>query len=159
MVNLNRSRGVISAFLRYVTPALIFACAALLSPEADAADSYKLAKNNISSDGRDRSYSYFVSSKADRRGFNYVIYALHDNGQTAEQFAEQSGWMKVAEDNGFIVVFPEGANKTWAPNSGAEDDYLKAVYDHASTHMVLPPGMAPPPPGGNRGAAEGEDGG
>lgn len=124
-----------------------------------ANDGYHLVRNTISVDGQDRSYFYYVSSKVDNRGFNYVIYALHDDGETVQQFGERSGWLKVAEDNGFIVVFPEPAGKTWAENSGGEDDYLNAVYEDASTHVLLPPGVAPPPRGGNREAVQGEGGG
>jgi poly(3-hydroxybutyrate) depolymerase len=118
-----------------------------------------LVRNRISVDGRDRGYSYYVSSKVDKKGFNFIVYALHDNGQTAEEFAEQSGWKKIAEKNGFVVVFPEAVDKTWAPNSGAEDHYLKAVYDDASTHMLLPAGEAPPQNFGPRGGAEAAGGG
>ena len=118
-----------------------------------------LVRNRISVDGRDRGYSYYVSSKVDKKGFNFIVYALHDNGQTAEEFAEQSGWKKIAEKNGFVVVFPEAVDKTWAPNSGAEDHYLKAVYDDASTHMLLPAGDAPPQNFGPRGGAEAAGGG
>jgi poly(3-hydroxybutyrate) depolymerase len=103
-----------------------------------AATEGPLVRNRLSVDGRDRSYYYYVSSKADKKGFNFIVYALHDNGQTAEEFAESSGWKKVAEKNGFVVVFPEAAESSWAANSGGEDRYLKAVYDDASTHMQLP---------------------
>jgi poly(3-hydroxybutyrate) depolymerase len=113
-----------------------------------------LVRNRISVDGRDRGYSYYVSSKVDRKGFNFIVYALHDNGQTAEEFAEQSGWKRIAERNGFVVVFPEAVDKTWGPDSGAENHYLKAVYDDASTHMLLPAGEAPLQNFGPRGGAE-----
>jgi poly(3-hydroxybutyrate) depolymerase len=118
-----------------------------------------LVRNRISVDGRDRGYSYYVSSKVDKKGFNFIVYALHDNGQTVEEFAEQSGWKKLAEKSGFVVVFPEAVDKTWAPNSGAEDHYLKAVYDDASTHMLLPAGDAPPQNFGPRGGAAAAGGG
>jgi poly(3-hydroxybutyrate) depolymerase len=115
-----------------------------------------LVRNRLSVDGHDRSYYYYVSSKADKKGFNFIVYALHDNGQTAEEFAESSGWKKIAEKNGFVVVFPEvAADSSWAANSGGEDRYLKAVYDDASTHMVLPGGPVPQnagPRGGGEGA-------
>jgi poly(3-hydroxybutyrate) depolymerase len=134
--------------------------ATVLSFAAQAADDGPhLVKNAISVGGQDRSYFYYVSSKVDNRGFNYVVYALHDDGETAQQFAERSGWLKVAEDSGFIVIFPESAGKVWAENSGGEDDYLNAVYEDASTHMLLPPNVAPPPRGGNREALQGEGGG
>jgi len=53
-----------------------------------------------------RTYSFYVSTKAKRDAFNYVVFALPDNGQTTEEFAKQSGWVKMAEDNGFAVIFP-----------------------------------------------------
>jgi poly(3-hydroxybutyrate) depolymerase len=112
--------------------------AAPLMPMVKTATEGPLVRNRISVDGRDRSYYYYVSSTVDRKGFNSIVYALHDNGQTAEEFAERSGWKKIAEKNGFVVVFPEAAESSWASNSGGEDHYLKAVYDDASTHMLLP---------------------
>src|SRR5579859_666226 len=111
----------------------------LFTTMVNTAGAAPLTKSTVSVDGMERSYSYFVSSKCDKAGFNYVVFALPDNGQTAEEFAEQSGWTKVAEENGFVVVFPEGFNKTWSPASSGEDGYLKAVFDHALTHLVLPP--------------------
>jgi poly(3-hydroxybutyrate) depolymerase len=118
-----------------------------------------LVRNRLSVDGRDRSYFYYVSSKVDKKGFNFIVYALHDNGQTAEEFAESSGWKKIAEKNGFVVVFPEvAADNAWAANSGSEDRYLKAVYDDASTHMLLPGAPVPQnfgPGGGGAPAREG----
>jgi poly(3-hydroxybutyrate) depolymerase len=109
---------------------------------------------HISVDGRDRTYYYYVSSKVDKKGFNFIVYALHDNGQTAEEFAERSGWKKVAEKNGFVVVFPEAVESSWASNSGGEDHYLKAVYDDASSHMLLPGGGAGPQNFGPRGGTD-----
>jgi poly(3-hydroxybutyrate) depolymerase len=145
------------------------AIAAAVTPPAAAPRAMTLSRNAIAVGGQDRGYAYYVSSKYNPTGYNFVVYALHDNGQTAEQFAQQSGWRKLAEDNGFVVVFPEAANKTWATNSGGEDAYLKAVYDHASTHlMVAGPAGAPAagrggeggaPRGGEGGAARGGEGG
>ena len=133
-----------------------------VKPAAEA----PLVRNKISVDGRDRTYYYYVSSKVDKKGFNFIVYALHDNGQTAEEFAERSGWKKIAEKNGFVVVFPEAAvlpeaaQSSWASNSGGEDHYLKAVYDDASTHMLLPAaGAVAPNFGPPRGGADAAGGG
>jgi poly(3-hydroxybutyrate) depolymerase len=119
-----------------------------------------LAKNTVAVGGQDRDYYYFVPPKADHAGFNQVVYALHDNGQTAQQFAQASGWMKVAAENGFVVVFPETVQKDWGPSAGGEDDYLAAVLAHAGTHMLIPAppgagGGGPRGGGGGGGAAEG----
>src|SRR5438445_11217033 len=83
---------------------------------ARAAQAMALSRNNVSVAGAERSYFYFVSSKYRPDAYNYVVYALHDNGQTADEFAKQSGWMKIADKNGFVVVFPESADKSWAAN-------------------------------------------
>ncbi|MEA3181053.1 MAG: hypothetical protein QOI59_4576 [Gammaproteobacteria bacterium] len=123
-------------------------------PAVKPATEGPLVRNRISVDGRDRTYYYYVSSKADKKGFNFIVYALHDNGQTAEEFAEQSGWKKTAEKNGFVVVFPEAVESSWASNSGGEGHYLKAVYDDASSHMLLPGGGAVPQNFGPRGGTD-----
>jgi poly(3-hydroxybutyrate) depolymerase len=153
---------------RIATAAALAAIAIGGASLAGPAGAQALKKQPISVGGGmnpgNRSYSYYVSSKANHNGYNLVVYALHDNGQTAEQFAQSSGWIKVAEDNGFVVIFPEAANKAWSPFSGEEDAYLKAVFDHASTHMTAAPGPNDPPPapgaggGGNEGGGAGPGG-
>ncbi|HTI66666.1 MAG TPA: PHB depolymerase family esterase [Caulobacteraceae bacterium] len=136
-----RSRGRALRVLQ--APAAIALALALTGPlaapapaRAQAAAALRLKTNALSVDGADRTYAYYVSTKSPRNAYQFVVFALRDNGQTAEQFAEQSGWAKLAEDNGFAVVFPEPL-RTWLPNSGGEDAYLDAVYRDASTHMLL----------------------
>jgi len=58
---------------------------ALFSTWASAADSIALNKYSISVNGADRIYYYFVSAKAASFRGNWVVFALHDNGQTATQ--------------------------------------------------------------------------
>jgi poly(3-hydroxybutyrate) depolymerase len=86
--------------------------------------------------GADRSYYYYVPAKIDRHGFNPVVFALRDNNESVEEFAKQSGWLKVAEDTGVVVVFPDPGAKGWSPYSGDEDLYLKSVYDHIVAHLT-----------------------
>lgn len=102
-----------------------------------------------------RTYAYYVSSKANHNGYNQVVYAFHDDGQTAEQFAQSSGWIKLAEDNGFVVIFPEAQDGAWSPNANDEDAYLKAMFDSTLTQLTVEaaPGEARPigPPRGEGG--------
>jgi poly(3-hydroxybutyrate) depolymerase len=97
-----------------------------------------LSRNVVTVGGIDRPYYYYVSPKFQPDAYNSVVYALHDNGQTAEEFAKTSGWTDAAEKNGFVVVFPEVGAKTWAANSGGDDEYIKAVYDHVSRRLTVP---------------------
>lgn len=126
--------------------------AAAVRPAGAAA----LRRNTVAVDGQDRDYFYYVPATADRAGFNQVVYALPDDGMTAAQFAEQSGWTQVADANGFVVVFLEPFQKQWGPSAGGEDAYVKAVLSHAGTHMTIaPPGG---PGGGPRGGRPGGEG-
>ena len=108
--------------------------AAAKAPEAAGL----LSRNVVTVGGVDRPYAYYVSSRFRPDAYNAVVYALHDNGQTVEDFAKSSGWVELAEKNGFVVVFPDVAGKTWAPYSGGDDDYIKAVYDHVSRRLTAP---------------------
>jgi poly(3-hydroxybutyrate) depolymerase len=155
------TRGKVQGLLRKASPLVLLAALAIGAGPASAqtGDGPALAKNTVTVGGRERDYYYFVPPKADRAGFNQIVYALHDNGETAQQFAAESGWMKVAAENGFVVVFPETAQKAWGPSAGGEDDYLGAVLAHASTHMLIPmPPGAGGPPGGGRGGGGGGGG-
>jgi poly(3-hydroxybutyrate) depolymerase len=127
--------------------------AQVASPAAPAAEAPALARYTVSVGGVDRNYSYFASSKANSWTGGPVVFALHDNGQTAQEFAVQSGWIKLAEEGGFAVVFPEAANRTWASNSGGEAEYLKAVFEHARTGIMsrFPGDRAPVNPAGGGG--------
>jgi poly(3-hydroxybutyrate) depolymerase len=122
-----------------------------------SAASYPIRQNTVSVGGDDRPYSYFVSTRTSRSAFNFVVFALHGNGEAAEQFAETSGWPKIAEENGFAVVFPQAIRNTWTPYSGGDDDYLKAVYDHVRTHL-LPADAGAPGGEGRRGGGGGAGG-
>ncbi|HTK34033.1 MAG TPA: PHB depolymerase family esterase [Caulobacteraceae bacterium] len=138
------------------TAAVLLALAGFQPGVARAADAPLLRTNQVSvgggMHGANRPYSYYVGSKANRQGYNMVVYAFHDNGQTAEEFARTSGWIKLAEDNNFVVVFPEAANKTWSPNANMEDEYLRIMFDHSGRNFTT--GETPPPQaGGGRGGA------
>ena len=122
-----------------------------------------LHKNTLTVEGQDRDYYYYVPANADRAGFNQVVYALQDNGETVDAFAASSGWLKAADEYGFVVVFPQAVGGTWGASAAGEDAYLAAVKAHATTHMTLagPGGMGPRGEGGGgmRGGGEGGAGG
>ncbi len=129
--------------------------AAVKAPQATL-----LSRNMVTVAGVERAYYYYVSPHFRPDAYNPVVYALHDNGQTAEEFAKTSGWTDAADKNGFVVVFPEVAGKSWAANSGGDDEYIKAVYDHVSRRLMVPAAGADPAAGGRaEGAQRGQAGG
>lgn len=133
-------------------------CLSIPSP-AIAAEATPLLRNMVSVNGRDRSYLYHVPANYRRDGFNFVVYVLPDNGQNADAFDRQAGWRKLADEQNFVVVFLQPEGEGWAQNSGGEDAYVKAVYDHAIGHLTVgaPAGRAGAPRG--EGLAAGADGG
>ena len=134
-------------------PLALISSGPVMAAEAGA-ETPALLRNMISVNGRDRSYVYHVSAKYRPDAFNFVVYVLPDDGQTAEDFARQTDWIKLADDNGFVVVFLQPDGEHWAANSGGEDAYVKAVCDHAITHLMIggrPAGAG----GGQRGGGEG----
>jgi poly(3-hydroxybutyrate) depolymerase len=136
------SRSARASAAQFVATLALAVCAIGVSP-LHAADAPLLKRAPISVGGgmagANRSYSYYVSSKANHAGYNLLVFALHDDGQTAEQFARDSGWIKVAEDSGFVVVFPEAINKAWSSYSGEEDAYLTAVFNQAGRRLTADP--------------------
>ena len=124
-------------------PCVMFAALTLVgasAPPAGAVDisTPMLQRNQVSVDGQERDYYYFVPRNVDPRGFNPVVYALQDDHETVQQFAQRSGWLQVAAKSGFVVVFPEAQNERWLTDAGSEDDYLKAVFEDGKSHMWLP---------------------
>ena len=139
--------------------ALALAAAGSAPSLAQAPAALTLLHGNVTLDGRPRPFAYYVSSKADRNGYNPIVVAIPDNGQTAEQFAAQSGWMKVAEDNGLAVVFPEANNNTWANFTDGEDAYLDAIAGEGLGKLVPPEAIGAAPGGGRGAGGEGGRGG
>jgi len=107
-------------------------------------------------DGRDRTYRLHVPPGLPVGDDVPLLVALHGGGLgSADQFASNSGFEGVADDAGFIVVFPNGvgvppddALRTWnggrccgpAMNQGSDDvAFLVAVVeDVAATYPIDP---------------------
>jgi poly(3-hydroxybutyrate) depolymerase len=132
----------------------VLSCAAAGGSVASASAAPELQRNRVSVDGQNRDYYYFVPRDVDPHGFNLVVYALQDDHESVQQFARRSGWLQVAQKNGFVVVFPQAQDERWLTDAGSEDDYLKAVFEDAKTHMWLPwvPGSRGPGFAGGEGA-------
>jgi poly(3-hydroxybutyrate) depolymerase len=79
---------------------------------------YTLTLRTLVVEGRQRSYYEYAPTNVaalrenDARGLKVVI-SLHDDHQSAEAAAQRAGWAALAEEKGFIVVFPEAADGQW----------------------------------------------
>lgn len=72
----------------------------------------------ITFNGQPRSYHYYVPTNIehlreyDMRGIKIVI-SLHDAGSDAATNAARTGWAALAEEKGFVAVFPSARDGSW----------------------------------------------
>jgi len=80
--------------------------------------------DTITVDGMERSYIIHLPSDFDIKKQTPVVLALHGGGGKAEGMNKLTGFNKVSDKYGFIVVYPDGIKNQW--NDGRNDFYLNA---------------------------------
>jgi len=103
-------------------------------------------RNNgaILSSGEEREYLLYVPGSYDRAKATPLVVSLHGGGMWPASQRETSQWNRVADEHGFIVVYPSGTglarHKAWRADGGAGSakdvrfiseliDTLKATYN------------------------------
>jgi polyhydroxybutyrate depolymerase len=70
-------------------------------------------RHSFSHEGEERAYRIHVPEKiADSDGKIPLVICFHGGGGNAE-IASRMGWTPLADEEGFIVVYPEGLNRHW----------------------------------------------
>ncbi|MDR3564296.1 MAG: PHB depolymerase family esterase [Negativicutes bacterium] len=69
-------------------------------------------------------YEYRSSKYVPGAGTNLII-VLGDNGQSGKDAAMGSDWLKIAEQDGGVVIFPDSAKGVWSPDDTA---FLRELY-------------------------------
>lgn len=96
--------------------------------------------------GEERTYRLFVPKSASPDSELALVVALHGGLGSGDQFADNSQLEKLAESEGFIVVFPDGEGRTWnAGNCCGEsardkvDDvgFLEALIDELKATLPV----------------------
>lgn len=64
-------------------------------------------------DGLERSYRQFVPSGVADGAHLPLVVALHGGLGSGDQFAAASNFETLAQSSGFVVVFPDGLDRTW----------------------------------------------
>ena len=85
-----------------------------------------LQEFTINHDGYQRSYFIYVPNKPGINGKIPLLFALHGGGGTAKGMPgfTLGRFHELAEEHGFIVVYPQGVEKQW--NDGRKGDQVKA---------------------------------
>lgn len=73
--------------------------------------------------GLKRSYRLYVPDSLDGEPAALVV-VLHGGGGDAERMERYTGFNRVAQREGFVVVYPQGVDKSW--NDGRDDPQIEA---------------------------------
>lgn len=78
-----------------------------------------LERHTISLDGTERTYSVHFPRSLVAKGRKPVVFVLHGGGGAdAEEMAKRTGMNAIADREGFIVVYPYGADGQWNDGRG-----------------------------------------
>jgi polyhydroxybutyrate depolymerase len=110
------------------------AATAFLGPQAAAQP--KGVEHRIEVDGKERSYIEYLPATAPE-GPLPVVFVCHGEGgfaRNAESYFEMNG---VADKGGFIVLYPDGLEKSWNDGRGVAPGGTSGVDDVAFVRAVL----------------------
>lgn len=84
---------------------------------------------SISFGGRARSFVLHVPSSAPAPGARRLIISLHGRGGSGLQQEDLTGLSTLAERDGFIAIYPDGVDKSWADGRGASSAEKQGIDD------------------------------
>jgi polyhydroxybutyrate depolymerase len=76
-----------------------------------------------------------------------LLIALHGNGETGGGMAELTGFDDLADAQGFVVVYPDGIEKSWADRNNTDADragvddvaFISALIDQLAVQYAIDP--------------------
>ncbi len=84
---------------------------------------------SISFGGRDRSFVLHVPPSAPAPGTRRLILSLHGRGGTGAQQEDLTGLSTLAERDGFIAIYPDGIDRSWADGRGTSSAEEQGIDD------------------------------
>ncbi|MFC1825153.1 alpha/beta hydrolase family esterase [Thermodesulfobacteriota bacterium] len=111
---------LLTKYIVAISISILLTLLALICPGDGAAS--EIMKKTIEHDGRSREYYMHVPSSYHGMGVPLVL-VFHGGGGTAERFARYTGFNEISEENGFIVVYPQGINSHW--NDGRKSEKFR----------------------------------
>lgn len=104
---------------------------------ATAAQPIQLGESTgeLSYDGRQRTYTLYTPKSHERDYPMPLVLAFHGYGSQGKDLAQNTEFNRLAEQKGFIVVYPDGIERRWNPLNkiltGVDDvGFVPALIDH-----------------------------
>lgn len=96
----------------------------------------RLVKHAFKHDGRERVYHLYLPTNGGVEGKPLVV-ALHRFAETGKRMSKLTGFTDLAEEAGFVVVYPEGIGRRWNTRMFGSNDVDDVGYVNALvTHLI-----------------------
>lgn len=92
---------------------------------------------NIQHGGFDRHFIVFVPTTYKPNSKLPVVFGFHGGGGRGIHQEVASQMSKTAEKNGFILVYPDGINRSWGDSRGTKDASLRGVDDKGFIKEII----------------------
>lgn len=99
-------------------------------------------EDSLDVDGRTRTFLVHVPASAPPEGERMLVISLHGNGGRGSQQEDLSGFTPLAEEKGFVAIYPDGVDKSWADGRGTTDAEEQGVDDVAFIAALIDHGVA-----------------
>ena len=117
--------------------------AASSAPSGDTGENAKCTRRTapcdgmgkLDSGGHERTFRFHLPPKG--REKPPLVLALHGHGGDAEEFERVTHLSKIADDDGFVVVYPNGFKKSWADARGTSDASVAGIDDVAFLSALI----------------------
>lgn len=129
---------------RFGAPAALLLAAALSTPLGTARAQSGEMRHSLTAGGVPRSYLLFVPGGYRPGRPLPLVLVFHGGGSGARAMTTHTGFTRVAEREGFAVVYPEGLAGRWNDGRGygaSHDDvaFVRALLDTLGRRMTLDP--------------------
>lgn len=113
---------------------------------ATAAQPVQLGESTgeLSYDGRQRTYTLYTPKSYQRDYPMPLVLAFHGYGSQGKDLAQNTDFNRLAEQKGFVVVYPDGIERRWNPLNkvltGVDDvGFVPALIDHMKQVREIDP--------------------
>lgn len=108
----------------------------VVSAECQRGDTFDLVESN----GQRRQFLLHVPPMYKPEEPAALVLVFHGAGIGAERFVDYSRFSKVADREGFLIVYPEGLNEVWNPSPGSRDvQFIRDLIDHLQRRCSVDP--------------------
>jgi polyhydroxybutyrate depolymerase len=94
-------------------------------------------KSSITVDGRERTFVFHVPESAPAEGSRMVVISLHGRLGTGVQQEDLTGFSTLADKRGFVAIYPDGIDKSWADGRGTSEAEMQGVDDVAFISALI----------------------